>query len=144
MMNPVIATNILQAIQRRIGKNWGLITKAEGGDKSLRLEDIKSSSGAGWTKTSPRKPELKKEHSNAGDGLAKSGSKASIPSSSSKSAMQPVAENKEGSKDRKAAEKKKDAAEKKEAADKKTEKKEEDAKVAKSKSRKTDDNAVKK
>jgi len=81
MMNPLIATNILQALQRKIGKNWTVIIKADGNEKPLRLDEIKSSTGnaAGWAKSSPRRPEIKKENTSSGDSMAKSPSKAAIP-----------------------------------------------------------------
>jgi hypothetical protein len=81
---PIIATHILQALQRRIGKNWGLISEAAG-TKPLKIEEIKSSTGGGgaWT---PRKPEVKKDSSSGGDAFVKSGSKTNVTSASGSSA----------------------------------------------------------
>jgi len=141
MMNPVIATNILQALQRKIGKNWNNILKAEGNEKPLRLDEIKSSQGnaAGWAKSSPRKPEIKKEPtSSGGDSMAKSPSKAAI------------AEKKSSSSDKKSSDKKPAEGEKREErkketapSEKKDDKKEEDAKTpSKSKSKRHEDGQV--
>jgi len=130
---PIIATHILQALQRKIGKNWALVTAAPGNDKPLRLDDIKGSTGGNWAKISPRKTtELKRQESAAQDAAAKSGSKSSLPTSGSKGSMPPV--DKSSKKD----EKKKEETAKKEEKAKETAKTEE-GKIARSKSKKEED-----
>jgi len=91
-MPPIIATHILQALQRRIGKNWTLVNDASG-KTPLKIDDIKTSVGGGtWT---PRKPEaVKKDPSSAN--LSKDGSSANLPSDKKSSKKED--KNKEGSK----------------------------------------------
>jgi len=130
---PIIATHILQALQRRIGKNWSVVVAASG-DKPLKLDDIKSSTGGGAWTTTPRRPEVKKEGST--DQMRKEGSKTNMAQSSSSSNLA----DKKGSSSSK--QDKRDAK-----ADAKAEAKAEadGAKVSKSKSsKKHDESAVKK
>jgi hypothetical protein len=100
---PIIATHILQALQRRIGKNWGVVVSASG-DKPLKLDEIKSSVGGGaWTIT-PRKPEPPKKEGSTDSGMKKEGSKSNMAQSSSSSNLNDKKGSSSSKTDKKAAE----------------------------------------
>jgi len=76
-MPPVIATHVLQSLQKKIGKNWKLVMDAASGSSNVRVEDLKSNQN--WSKSSPRGETPKKDkRDEKADAIVQSPSKGNL------------------------------------------------------------------
>jgi len=81
-MPPVIATHVLQSLQKKIGKNWKLVMDAASGSSNVRVEDLKANQN--WAKSAPSprgetpKKEGRREEKGGGDAIVQSPSKGNL------------------------------------------------------------------